>query len=273
MKVFGHPASTCTRKVLCTLAEKGADYQFEMVDIMKGEHKAPAHLARQPFGVVPALEDDGFILFESRAIIRYLDVKLPGAALSPSDAKGRGEMEQWISVEQSYFTPKAMAVIYETLFNPMFGKPTDEEKLGKGREAVTQVNEILDRHLAGRDFFAGAFSLADICYAPYVEYLFAGKQGDLITGHKNLGAWWGRVSERASWRKATGKLDQSGEATGRGFEGRVRFASAPTLSSRAGAQAPLLGTTMLWRRRYMRMWARSTSARRAISEMLPLVSW
>jgi glutathione S-transferase len=206
MKVFGHPMSTCTRKVLCTLAEKGAEHEFVMVDIMKGAHKTPEHLARQPFGVVPALEDDGFSLYESRAIIRYLDAKLPGAPLTPGDLKARAEMEQWISVEFSYFTPKAMGVIYEALFNPLFGKATDEEKLGKAREAMGPVLEIVDRHLAGRDFFAGQFSLADICYAPYVEYLFAGKQGDLVTSHKSLAAWWGRVSERPSWRKATGKL-------------------------------------------------------------------
>lgn len=206
MKVFGHPISTCTRIVLCTLAEKGADYQFVLVDLSKGEHKSPEYLARHPFGVIPALEDDGFSLFESRAIIRYLDAKLPGISLTPGDQKERASMEQWISVEQSYFTPKAMTVIYETVLNPMFGKATDAEKLAQGRTDVTKVCEVLDKQLVGRDFFVGDFSLADICYAPYVEYLFAGKQGDLITNHKNLASWWGRVSERASWQKAIGKL-------------------------------------------------------------------
>ncbi|MDW8250769.1 MAG: glutathione S-transferase N-terminal domain-containing protein [Myxococcales bacterium] len=206
MKVVGHPMSTCTRKVLCTLAEKGAEYEFVTVDLMKGEHKTPAYLAKHPFGVVPVLEEeDGFLLYESRAIIRYLDGKLPGVQLTPSDARTRAEMEQWISVEFSYFTPKAMGVISEALLNPLFGKSTDEEKLARAREALGPVAGILDRHLAKRDFFAGDFSLADICYAPYVEYLVAGKQGDLISSHKNLAAWWARVSERPSWRRVTGK--------------------------------------------------------------------
>jgi|GEM_PF-231863 len=277
MKVFGHPMSTCTRKVLCTLAEKGADFEFVMVDIMKGDHKQPEHMARQPFGVVPALEDDGFTMFESRAIIRYLDAKLPGATLTPADLKARGEMEQWISVEHSYFTPQAMAVIYETLFNPMFGKPSDDEKLAKGREGVHKVNAILDKHLASRDFLAGSFSLADICYAPYIEYLFAGKQGDLITDHKNVASWWGRVSERASWRKATGKLARPLTDEERGPHGpRSAFVGLRGPPARAPARqtGPLpLAVEMPWRRRYMRTWARSTSARRAISEILPPVSW
>ena len=54
MKVFGHPMSTCTRKVLTVLAEKGQKFDFVLVDLSKGEHKQAEHLDRQPFGVVPA---------------------------------------------------------------------------------------------------------------------------------------------------------------------------------------------------------------------------
>jgi glutathione S-transferase len=74
IKVFGHPASTCTRKVLSTLHEIGKPFKLQPVDIFaKGEHKQPEHLARQPFGRVPAIDDNGFALYESRAIIRYLN--------------------------------------------------------------------------------------------------------------------------------------------------------------------------------------------------------
>jgi len=66
---------------------------------MKGEHKAPANMARQPFGQMPSLEDGDFKLFESRAMIRYIDETLPGQALCPKDAKTRAHMNQWMSVE------------------------------------------------------------------------------------------------------------------------------------------------------------------------------
>ncbi len=71
MKLFGHPLSSCTRKVLVTLSEKGATADFTLVDLFVAEHKAQQHLSRQPFGVIPVLDDDGFVLYESRAIIRY----------------------------------------------------------------------------------------------------------------------------------------------------------------------------------------------------------
>src|SRR5262245_44745205 len=108
MKLYLNPFSTCSRKVLATLAEKQAEAEMVVIDLGKGEQKQPAHLARQPFGVVPVLDDDGFQLYESRAIVRYLDEKLPGVALTPGDARGRARMEQWISIEYSYFSPAAM---------------------------------------------------------------------------------------------------------------------------------------------------------------------
>src|SRR5579883_1276415 len=73
MKLYGHPISTCTRKVLFTAQEKGHKLELVVVDLAKGEHKSADHLSRQPFGQVPALDDGGFALYESRAIARYLD--------------------------------------------------------------------------------------------------------------------------------------------------------------------------------------------------------
>ena len=120
IKLFGNPLSTCTRKVLCTLHETNTPFEFNVIDFTKGEHKQPAHMARQPFGQVPAIDDDGFGLYESRAICRYLDESITtGNKLTPATAKDRALMEQWISVEHSYFTPAAMKVITQAVFNPM----------------------------------------------------------------------------------------------------------------------------------------------------------
>jgi glutathione S-transferase len=206
MKLYGHPMSTCTRKVLTVLAEKGHKADFVLVDIMKGEAKSPDHLARQPFGVVPALDDDGFKLYESRAMCRYLDETLSGAKLTPDNAKDRALMEQWISVEQSYFSTPAMKIVMAAMFGPMMGKPVDADAVKAGREGVERAAKVLEANLAGKDYLVGKqFTIADICYLPYIEYLFAASNGDLITSHKNLGSWWTRCSERKSWRIATGK--------------------------------------------------------------------
>src|SRR5579872_2127874 len=109
MKIFGYSRSTCTRKVMMTLMEKNIPFTLEVIDLAKGEQKNPAHFNRHPFGVVPVLEeDDGFRIYESRAIMRYIDRHLTDFSLTPTDLHEYGRMEQWINVEQAYFSPPAM---------------------------------------------------------------------------------------------------------------------------------------------------------------------
>jgi glutathione S-transferase len=206
MKLYGHPISTCTRKVLTVLHEKGQKADFVTVDIMKGDHKNPDHLARQPFGQIPAIDDNGFVLYESRAIIRYIDETLPGPKLTPTDPKGHALMEQWMSVETSNFTPHAMKIIYQRYFNPARGLQPDEAVVKESSEATGRTLDIIDRQLGKTRYLTGTqFTLADICYMPYIEYLFAGKAGDLIESRKNAARWWTEISSRDSWKAAAGK--------------------------------------------------------------------
>jgi len=206
MKVYGHPASTCTRKVLTTLAEKGHDAQFQLVDLMKGEQKNAQFTALQPFGVVPVLDDAGFILYESRAIIRYLDQTLSGTSLTPADPKDRAMMEQWLSVEQSYFSPGTMKIVMNLLFAPMMGKQADMAAVEQGKSDTGRTLDVLARHLEKNEYLApSGFSLADISYMPYIEYLFAAKSGDLITSRAPVAGWWERISSRPSWKKVVGR--------------------------------------------------------------------
>lgn len=206
MKLYGNPGSTCTRKVLTTLAEKGASADFVEIDLAKGEQKSAEHRKHQPFGVVPALDDNGFEMFESRAIIRYLDDTLPGPKLTPSDPKQKAKMEQWTSVEYSYFTPHAMKIIYQKLLYPMRGMATDMKVVDDAKAELGKTLDIMERELGRQPFLAGEqFSLADISYMPYIEYLFAGQEGELIQSRPHVAMWWKRISERPSWQKVTGK--------------------------------------------------------------------
>jgi glutathione S-transferase len=206
MKLYGHPMSTCTRKVLCTLAEKGQKADFVLVDIMKGDGKQPDHLARQPFGQVPAIDDDGFQLYESRAIIRYLDAKLPGAQLSPSDLKGRATMDQWLSVEQSNFTPAAMKIIWNLFFNPMMGKPSDDKLVEESIGTMNRALDVMQARLDKSAFLAGdQFTLAEISFAPYIEYLAQTKAISHVNDRPAVAKWWKNVSGRKSWQTAIGK--------------------------------------------------------------------
>jgi glutathione S-transferase len=139
-------------------------------------------------------------------MIRYLDEVLPGQALTPKEPKGRAVMEQWISVETSNFTPHAMTYIYEYFFHPARGEKTDLAKVEAAKPKLELCLDVLDKHLAkGPHFVGDPFTLADVCYMPYVEYAMGTPAKDLIQARSNVAAWWKRVSERASWKTVTAK--------------------------------------------------------------------
>jgi glutathione S-transferase len=193
--------STCTRKVLTTLAETNTPYEFVLVDLMTGDHKQPANVARQPWGKVPTLDDDGFTIYESRAIIRYLNDKL-GGKLVPTDLRARAVMDQWTSVEYSYFTTPTMTFV----FHQIFQRPQEPAALEKARKDLEHTVPVLDAHLAKNAYFAGGdFSLADINYMPYVEFGMMTPAKEVYSQHPNFMAWWNRVSERPAWRKVAGR--------------------------------------------------------------------
>jgi glutathione S-transferase len=200
IKIFGHPVSTTTRKVLMTAAETDTPYEFVAVEFAKGEHKEQTHLARHPFGQVPAIDDDGFHLYESRAICRYLDERT-GGKLEPKDAKGRGLMEQWISVETSNFTPHAMKFIYHTIF----GRTQEPAVLEAASNGLEKALGIMEQTLAKQPYLVGSqLTIADVVFMPYIEYVMATPAKPLFEKFPSVMAWWKRLSERPTWRKIAG---------------------------------------------------------------------
>lgn len=197
IQLFGHPVSTCTRKVLITLAELGLPYELRVVDFATGEHKQSTNLKRQPFGQVPAIDDDGFKLFESRAICRYLNNKAKGA-LAPTDLQELARMDQWLSVDQANFAPAAMKFI----FHYVFKRPQDQAALESAKAMLDTCFTAMTEQLKDQEYLAGKqFSLADIGFMPYVGYLLNTPAADVIRTYPVVTAWWDRVSARPSWQK------------------------------------------------------------------------
>lgn len=135
LTLYGFPASTCTKTVGIVLKEKDIPFTFVPIDITKGEQKSPEYLKKQPFGAVPVIvsisfairlshsrfpsqDDDGFILYESRAIARYIATKYAsqGPALIPTDLKANALFEQAASVETANFYPSAIGLAKELIF-------------------------------------------------------------------------------------------------------------------------------------------------------------
>lgn len=199
--LFGHVGSACTRRVLVTLAEKGLEVDLEVVDLSKGEQKAADHLARQPFGVIPAITIDGFTMYESLAIVRYLEHRYPAPSLTPESHQDRARMEQFLSVEYSYFAGAAGVLMVQKILNPMFGRPVDEPQVAIAKDRVAQVFDVLDAALAQHPYLAGErFSLADLNFLPGLATIQKANESQLTDTRPNLSAWAQRITSRPSWK-------------------------------------------------------------------------
>ena len=208
MKVHGLIISAGTQLVLMALAEKGAQHELVSLDFASGEHKQPKYTALQPFAKVPAVEHDGQVLFESRAIARYIDEAFPGERFTPADLKERALMDQWISVEMMEFYPTAHPLALELSIKPLIGMgdpdPATVETL---RKKVRPVLAVLDKALEGKSYLVGnKFTLADMVYMPDLGWLHAAGEGAWISEFTNVTRWWNGISSRKSWQSVVGRL-------------------------------------------------------------------
>ena len=202
--IYGPAYSTYARTVRLALEEKGVDYDLVEVDLLAGAAKASEHLARHPFGKVPAFEHDGFELYETDAIIRYVNAAFPGPDLEPADVKGRARMAQAINVIGGYAYPCMIGQIFiQRAVMPMMGNTADEATIAaalpQARTSVAALEDLLD----GNAYLAGdRLSLADLFLIPVYDYASQTPEGEkLLADAPNLRRWWDGVRARESVAK------------------------------------------------------------------------
>ena len=170
------------------------------------DSKSPAHLARHPFGRMPAIEHGDFRLYETQAALRYIDRILPDPLLTPSDPRGEARMNQLMGVNDWYFFQQVAApIVFGRAIAPRFGLPADEARIAAALpQARVCIGEIA-RLLGGQAFMAGdELSLADLLLAPQLSFLPAFAEGqDMLEPHANLRAWIERMEARPSMAATT----------------------------------------------------------------------
>ncbi|TRM70260.1 thioredoxin-like protein [Schizophyllum amplum] len=199
--LYGNPMSTCTRRVGIVLMEKKVPFKFVPIDFSKGEHKSPEYLKKQPFGQVPYLDDDGFIVFESRAICRYICDKFPeqGTPLVPTGLQAKALFEQAVSIEGSNFDQFAAAAAAEKVFKPMKGLKGSDELASTLLDTLGKKLEGYEVILGKQKYLAGdEITLADLFHIPYGSMLSRmGFNG--LEENPNVARWWKDISSRESW--------------------------------------------------------------------------
>jgi len=200
LTVYGFDASTYVRTVRMVLAEKGASYDLVPVNLETGENTQPEHLARQPFGKIPALEHGGKRLYETSAITRYLNDVLPGKSLIPDGTMDRARMDMAIAIHDSYGYGALIGLAAQHLFPEFVGGKNEEMRvdcLEKGRLVLTEQMK-----LRGNDpWIAGAApSLADLFVAPVCFYVSLTEDAGQAFDVPGFADWWGRVQALDSYK-------------------------------------------------------------------------
>ncbi|MGA7999802.1 MAG: glutathione S-transferase family protein [Bradyrhizobium sp.] len=199
------PGSPFARAVLATLEEKGARYR--LAPLAPNASKSPEHLARHPFGRVPAFEHDGFALYETQAILRYLDRVLPQPALTPADPRRAARMDQVMNINDWYlFHGVGNVIVFHRVIAPqLMGLKPDEAAIEAAMPKARTVFAELARLLGEQAFFAGdSVSLADLMIAPAAAFFTATPEwAELGVPHANLVAWLKRMEARPSLQATT----------------------------------------------------------------------
>lgn len=199
--IHGVPGSPFTRSATIVLEEKGLSYRFQ--PMAPQDSKSAAHLAIHPFGRVPVMHHGDFVLYETQAILRYVDALAPTPALTPAAPHAAARMNQIIGINDWYFFPKAAApIVFERIVGPvLLGLPTNEEKVASGVPMARTCLAELDRLRGTQHYLAGDdFSLADIMVAPQLALLALTPEGTALLRGTRLADWLAAVEERPSFR-------------------------------------------------------------------------
>ncbi len=192
--LFGFPRSTYVNIVRLVLAHKGVAYDFYDLE---NEMGAESHLALHPFNRVPILEHGDFRLYETAAIIAYLDEVFAEPRLTPQDAQARARMNQWISALNAYYYPYIVFHLgHERLVFPALGIPADEKVVAAALPRINTALDVMEATLAdGRAYLTGdALTLADFALTPCMMSLSRTTEGvELLQRRPHIRAWRERL--------------------------------------------------------------------------------
>lgn len=187
LQIYGSPLSSPTNKVRYVANYLQILFEFHSVNLPRGDHRKEEFLKINPFGRIPAMNDDGFCLGESNAIIRYLSDKC-NSLLYPKELKKRAIVDQWID----YSSQHVMTALARIMFNMHFYKLTsasiDERSLEDGRKFIGQYLPVLEKQLSQSSFIAGReLSLADLALLASLDTCEVA--GVDLTSYPSLTVW------------------------------------------------------------------------------------
>ena len=198
IRIWGRVNSVNVKKALWTAEELGLKYERINAGMEHGVNKTPEYLRINPTGLVPTIDDDGFTLWESHTIVRYLAAKHGTGTLWPTEAKARADVDRWMDWAHSFSRE-----FQRPVFWPLVRTPPEKRDQKAIAEAVKKCGEMLgmmDAALAGKKYLGGGqLTMGDIPIGCHVQLWM--RLPIERPRQPNLEAWFARLCERPAYRK------------------------------------------------------------------------
>ena len=203
MRLYYHPLSSNSRRVLLTAYHLGLNLELVVADLSRGEHKTPEYLRLNPNGRIPTLVDGEFHLWESHAIMQYLADKSPEQDIYPQDVSARADVNRWLFWSANHFAPACAVIIRERVSKRILGSGApDPLEIARGEALLPATARVLDRHLTGKQWIAqDRLTLADFAIASPLMHTSAAQLP--VAEFENLQAWFARVQSLDAWTKSS----------------------------------------------------------------------
>lgn len=204
--LHGFSVSPYVRSARIALIEKGVNYHFNDIGF---DHLATDDYARlNPFRKMPVLQQESFVLYETPAILSYIDEAFGSASLQPTNPKARAQMHKWLSIAAHYLYPAGvMQLFLQRIMFPIMGNEPDEAVIKASVAAIAQPLDVLETELGAPFLIGDTLSLADALAGAMVYYINMPPEGAaLIQARPKTAAWLERLSQRDSFQQSLSGL-------------------------------------------------------------------
>ena len=199
LKIYGSDLSAPAVKVRLAANAMGLEYEYKKVNLREGEQKKEEFLKINPVGKIPAIDDDGFCLFESNAIIRYLADK-NHSPLYPKEIKERAVVDEWIEFGSHHVGLALSKILYNKIFAPRMNLEPDARSMKEGFNWLERFLPIVDKQLSRQDFLAGNnMTLADINLLALLDPAEAAEVD--LSKYDNISRWRNALRQKDFYTK------------------------------------------------------------------------
>jgi glutathione S-transferase len=202
MKLYVFPPSPRALKVRALVRHLDLDVEECLVDLFKGEQRAPDYAALNPNMRMPVLEDGDYVLWESNAILQYLAAKKPESGLWPSDIRGQADVSRWLNWESAHWSPGCTPFAFERVVKKLagLGDPNPAE-IARGEQLFHPLASALNTSLRGKKWLVGdRLTIADFGVA--TGMVFADAAQFPLEKYDEIVRWYNAFRALPAWQKS-----------------------------------------------------------------------